>query len=135
MQEKSCGAIIFRNKKGKLQFLLVKQKSLNWGFAKGHVIRGESEEQTALREIKEETQLDVELVKGFRVSGFFYMRKTKKQVVFFLAKAKPDQKVVPQESEILEYCWEEYDGAKEKLRFTNVKKMLEDAYIHILKNE
>ena len=135
MQEKSCGAIIFRYKRGKLEFLLVKQKSMNWGFAKGHVIRGESETQTALREIKEETNLDVDLLKGFRESGYFYMKRTKKQVVFFLARARPDQVVTPQAVEILDYCWVDFDKANELLKFHNVKMMLERAYMYILKNE
>jgi 8-oxo-dGTP pyrophosphatase MutT (NUDIX family) len=108
---------------------------MNWGFAKGHVEKGETEVETALREVKEETNLDVEILPYFKEQVYFFMRKTKKQVIFFLAKAKPGQKMKLQESEILDATWATYQEAKRLLKFTNTKQMLEKAYIHILKNE
>ena len=53
--EKSCGAIIFDKDK----ILVIQQKEGHWGFPKGHVEEGETEVETAIREIKEETNLDV----------------------------------------------------------------------------
>ena len=44
MQEKSCGAIIYRQSKGETQYLLVQQRSYNWGFPKGHVEGKETED-------------------------------------------------------------------------------------------
>jgi len=136
MAEKSCGAIIFRYIKGEVEFLLVKQKSMNWGFAKGHVEKGETEIETALREVKEETNLDVDILPYFKEQVYFFMRKTKKQVIFFLAKVKPDSANMKlQETEILDATWATYQESKQLLKFTNTKQMLEKAYIHILKNE
>ena len=55
--EKACGCIIIEDQK----VLLIKQKDENWGFPKGHVEEGETEEETAAREVKEETNIDVEI--------------------------------------------------------------------------
>ena len=55
--EKSCGAVIFDNDK----VLVIQQVAGHWGFPKGHVEQGETELETAKREIKEETNLDVEI--------------------------------------------------------------------------
>ena len=56
--EKSCGAIVELN--GKI-LLIKQQKSGNYGFPKGHVLPNESEIETAIREVKEETNVDIEI--------------------------------------------------------------------------
>ena len=65
--EKSCGAIVYRKLGDTYQLLLIKHKfGGHWSFPKGHVEKGENEFQTALREVKEETGLEVTLQKEFR---------------------------------------------------------------------
>jgi ADP-ribose pyrophosphatase YjhB (NUDIX family) len=57
----SCGAVVYREHNGATQILLVRP-SLDrdvWGIPKGHVDKGETLEQTALRETLEETGLHV----------------------------------------------------------------------------
>ena len=61
-KEKSCGAIIIKNKK----VLLIQQTDGFWGFPKGHVEQNETEEQTTIREVKEETNLDIEIDSKYR---------------------------------------------------------------------
>ena len=56
-KEKSCGCIIIEN--GKV--LLIQQTKGHWGFPKGHVEAFETESETAIREVKEETNLDVKI--------------------------------------------------------------------------
>ena len=54
--EKSCGGIVYRKFHGNTEILLIKHiKSGYWSFPKGHVENSETEEETAKREIKEET--------------------------------------------------------------------------------
>ena len=53
--EKSCGAVVFRIGERGPEALVIHQNAGHWGFPKGHVEPGEDEEQTALREILEET--------------------------------------------------------------------------------
>ena len=65
--EKSCGAIIWREKDGKPHVLVLQhQNGGHWAFPKGHVEDKETEEQTAVREIFEETGLKVKLDSSFR---------------------------------------------------------------------
>ena len=107
LYEKSCGAIIVykdENKEQSYKVLLVRNNNgRNYSFPKGHVEKGETEEQTAIREIKEETGLDVEIVDSFReVSDYCPFGNIKKRVVFFMAQAFTD-KVVIQKEEIDSY--------------------------------
>ena len=74
--EKSCGAIIYRIKDDNLEFLTISHRSDgHWGFPKGHVEKGESEEETAIREIYEETGLQVNLIDGFRESSCVFTKR------------------------------------------------------------
>ena len=59
--EKSCGALVFRRASQGLEVLLLKHRAGHWDFPKGHVEAGESEQETALREVLEESGLTVKL--------------------------------------------------------------------------
>ena len=81
--EKSCGAIIFNE--GKV--LVVKQTSGFYGFRKGHVEIGETEKETAIREVKEETGLDIKIISDKRYTQSYIVKENvHKDVVFFIAK-------------------------------------------------
>ena len=61
-KETSCGCIIF-DKETHSKVLIVYEKNRNfWGFPKGHIEEGETEIETALREVKEEVGLDVDII-------------------------------------------------------------------------
>lgn len=86
--EKSCGAIVYRKRHGNTEILLIKHvRSGCWSFPKGHMEPGENEMQTAIREIKEETNIDVSIDDpSFRqVVVFNPRRDITKEVVYFLA--------------------------------------------------
>jgi len=87
--EKSCGAIVYYREKGNFQFLIIQQNvNIYWGYPKGHVIEGESEEETAIREVKEETGLMVKIHSGFRYIIEYRPRpEIIKEVVFFVGEA------------------------------------------------
>lgn len=114
--EKSCGAIVMKD--GKV--LVIKQTDGHWSFPKGHVEDGETEEETALREIKEEVGLDVELDTGFRsVIGYCPNKpNTYKEVVFFMAKAITFD-VIMQEEEVIDYKWVSLEEVKEMFKNRN----------------
>lgn len=65
-EEKSCGAVVVKIEKGKVFYLIEKMNVGHYSLPKGHVIDGETELETAKREIKEETNLDVIFYHGFR---------------------------------------------------------------------
>jgi 8-oxo-dGTP pyrophosphatase MutT (NUDIX family) len=85
--EKSCGAITFTREGGEIKYLLAEEMHGAISFPKGHVEGNETEEETAIREIREETNLTPSFIDGFkRVQEFPLLDSpgTTKQVVYFL---------------------------------------------------
>ena len=97
-KEKCCGGIIIENNK----VLLVYEKNRNfWGFPKGHMEKGENEIETALREVKEEVGLDVEIIDKEKryILNYIIRDEIDKTTVLYLAIPK-NKEIVMQESEI-----------------------------------
>ena len=107
MYHKSCGVIPWRRKDGHLQVLILKQQgyaAFRWSFPKGHMEAGESETDTALREMREECGLTARLHPDFRgtmrytINGWM-----PKEVVLFLGETQGEP--VLQASEIETCRW------------------------------
>ncbi|MBR1540373.1 MAG: NUDIX domain-containing protein [Clostridia bacterium] len=125
-KETCCGCIIVEDRK----VLLVQEKQGHWGLPKGHVEGNETHEETAIREVKEETNLDVEInsSKVFEISYIIddIDEDIDKTVYFYPAKViKGDAE--RQESEINEIKWVPVENAVSQLTYDNVKVMLENA--------
>lgn len=132
--EKSCGAIIFKQEERKILYLLLYGPSY-WGFVKGLVEKEESEEETALRETKEEAGIKVKLLKGFKET-IKYMYKfdgelINKEAIFFIAQAEEDKVKISEEHE--DFKWMDFQEAIELMRFKNQKEILRKANEFILK--
>lgn len=98
-----CGAVLVF--KGKI--LLVKEeRSKHWGLPRTIPWHGETEHQTAIRAIKSETGLTVELVPDFRHAAHFHYRAGSERIdndtVYFLAEAPTDK--IPRETESGTQC-------------------------------
>jgi 8-oxo-dGTP pyrophosphatase MutT (NUDIX family) len=130
--EKSCGAIVYRKFHGNTEILLIKHvNSGHWSFPKGHVEEGETEEETALREVKEETGIDILVDTSFRETVQYYPRKdTQKIVVYFLGKAR-NYDFVPPEEEIAAIKWVEIGNAAAMLTYENDKTIVAKAKVEI----
>ena len=128
LHEKSCGAIVYRRFHGNIEILLIKHvNSGHWSFPKGHVEGDETELETARREIKEETGLDVILDQTFRETvSYSPKRDTQKIVVYFLALAR-NYDFVPQEEEIAEIRWVDIIRAARMLTYENDKTIVNKA--------
>ncbi|MHA2087259.1 MAG: NUDIX domain-containing protein, partial [Promethearchaeota archaeon] len=62
-EEFSVAAIVYKEK----EYLLLKYGLGHWEFVKGHKEENESDEQTILRELEEETSItDAVIIKGFK---------------------------------------------------------------------
>ncbi len=135
LYEKSCGAVIFRRHSGNVEYLLIKnRKGNNWGFPKGHMEVNEDERQTAVREVREETGLNIQPLEGFRtVSEYHPKGRITKQVIFFVAEM-PGEDIVIQKSEIERFIWADYSLAVKTFRFNNDKKVLSQARSWITEN-
>lgn len=124
-KEKSCGCVVFNQEN---DVLLVKMHQGHWSFPKGHVEAMESEQETALRETKEETNLNCTLLDGFReVTAYSPAKNVMKEVVFFvgLASSKAMKK---QLEEIKEVGFYPFEQAMRLLTFNNDKSVLQKAY-------
>jgi len=87
----SCGAVVWRLREGQLELLLIKQFAHkdSWGIPKGHIDEGESLEECAVREVREETGVKVKL--GSRLPDVMtHFKKEEKTVVSYLAQAVGD---------------------------------------------
>lgn len=123
-QEKSCGGIILRKQNGIIETLLVKHNKGHWAFAKGHVEGNETEEETALREIKEETGLNVKLDTKFRTTVRYSPSEgVEKEVVYFIA-YKTVGNETPQLEEISQLEWLNLEEAKEQVTYDRDREIL-----------
>ncbi|MBE6840451.1 MAG: NUDIX domain-containing protein [Ruminococcus sp.] len=132
LHEKSCGAIVYRKSHGNIEILLIRHiNSGHWSFPKGHVEEGETEVETAKREIMEETSIDVIIDPTFRETVTYSPRRdTMKVVVYFLAKAK-NVDYVPQADEISEIKWVDIVHATNILSYENDKNIVTKARMAI----
>ena len=125
-REKSCGAVVFTRENDGIRYVLIEQRSGMYGFPKGHVEAGETEEQTALREIREETGLHPLIIPGFRDGETYELRKkpgTIKDVVYFAAEYA-DQPFAPTDPEAVSVGLFSFREALDKLTMDGRKKVL-----------
>ena len=129
-REKSCGVVVvLTNTEPK--YLLLHYETGHWDFVKGNVELNESEKDTAIRELQEETGIvDIRFFEGFREKiEYFYRRQgatIHKEVVFFLAETHTEK--VTLSFEHVGYAWLNYQNSLEKLTFQNAKDVLQKAH-------
>jgi 8-oxo-dGTP pyrophosphatase MutT (NUDIX family) len=129
MHEKSCGAVVFKREEG-FRYLLLHYEAGHWDFVKGQVEPHETERETAMRELKEETGIsDASFVEGFKEQiGYFYRRDGKtisKEVIFFLVESRESRVKISYEH--VGYEWLDYEAAMARLTFLNARNILEKA--------
>jgi bis(5'-nucleosidyl)-tetraphosphatase len=130
-QEKSCGAVVFIKKDTDINFLLLHYEAGHWDFVKGNIEPGESEKETVLRELQEETGIvDAQFIEGFKEKlEYFYRRQgatIHKQVIFYLIETHTEKVALSYEH--VGYTWLDYKNAMEKLTFKNAKDVLQKAH-------
>ena len=122
---------ILVNKDTKQIALVYREQFNDISFPKGHVEEGETEHETAIREVKEETNYDVEIVNEKRfVERYIIDNKIDKEVVYFIAK-KIGGEAEKQESEVTDIKWCSFDEAIETVTFDNLKQLLKNVYKEI----
>ena len=126
---KSCGFVTYKQIEGVNHYLIIKSLNGDVGFPKGHMEHGESELETAIRELKEETGVDVKVIQGFRREIEYKLHRipdTIKQSVYFLGECTSD-KIICQEAEVAEAGFIPYEDALKILTFEETKSILKDA--------
>ncbi|MFP4001387.1 MAG: bis(5'-nucleosyl)-tetraphosphatase [Candidatus Natronoplasma sp.] len=129
LEEVSAGVVVYREDEP-IKYLLLHYPAGHWDFPKGHVEEGESMEETALRELREETGIteeEVKLEEGFRETiDYLYKKKgelSHKKVIFFLGKTDKEKVTISEEHQ--GYLWAPYEKAKQKVTFMNARKLLD----------
>ncbi|MCA9372174.1 NUDIX domain-containing protein [Candidatus Woesebacteria bacterium] len=141
--EYSAGGIVYKNQNGQRMWLLIQHIEGHWGFPKGHVgdtIKGENPKQAALREVKEETNIQAKIVDCPPFVSTYFFRHGgnlfRKQVTYFLMSYEQGEidvdtneilqgRFVPTEevANVLTY-------KNDKKIFENVKEMLKSYQLH-----
>ena len=127
--EKSCGAVVFTRINNEIKYLLIRNLTGIYGFPKGHVEQGETEEQTALREVFEEVGLAVNLLPSFRSEDEHPIpqkENTIKQIVYFLGEYC-NQQFTYQKEELTDALLVDYETAMTLFQFDSSKRILTEA--------
>ena len=131
--EKSCGFVTYSEKDDVRLYLIIRASNGEYGFPKGHVELNETEYETAIRELKEETNVEVQVIDGFRRQIEYKIpnkANVMKQSVYFLGKCTAVD-VVCQETEVSEALFVPIEVALELLSFEDTKNILKEVDIYL----
>ena len=130
---KSCGFVVFKRANNENLYLIITSKNGDIGFPKGHTEENETEIQTAIRELKEETNIEVKIITEFRREIDYPLpnrQDTIKISVYFLGECTSDH-LLPQMSEVNKAEFLPYYEALGALTFAETKSILTDAEKYI----
>jgi 8-oxo-dGTP pyrophosphatase MutT (NUDIX family) len=130
IKEKSVGCVTFYLKEDQRYYLLLRYISDHWGLVKGHVETNETEKQTLVREIYEETKLEeFEIIPNFKeLSTYTYSRNSQKfdkLISYYLVKSNNFNIIISDEHK--EYIWLKYEEAIDRVTYKNTKVILKKA--------
>ena len=130
IQEKSCGALVFHQdaRTGLIYILMIRHKrGGHRSFPKGHVEAGETEHETAIREVEEETAVRIRITSDFCEKVYYSPAPgVQKEVVYFLAWTDQTD-IRPRDGEIADVDWVPLDSAEHCLTHDNDKAILHAA--------
>jgi len=133
--EKSCGAVVFTKENGHIKYVIIRSKEGFYGFPKGHMEGIETEIQTAMREVAEETGLSVDIVGGFRTEDSHTFNRNGetriKHIVYFLAEYS-NQTPIVQETELSSVDLMDFDTAIFAFQFDSSKRILTEAHAFLM---
>lgn len=141
VDDKSYGVVpVYQDENGDFLFCLVEHAGEHWAFPKGHAKPGETPEQTARRELTEETGiLDIELVPDCLLTEKYTFEKDvaqyNKEVVYFLGITKTKDTYIQSAfvDEISKIIWLPYSGAEKQVTYETTRATLKNAVTQLSK--
>ena len=129
VKEPTAGGVVWRrNKKGKIEILLIQDAKERWTIPKGHIEEGETAKQTAEREIAEETGLDkVDMQNWLGKINFRYRRQQSLVLMttdIFLVAAKGDTDSIKPEEWMKGIEWFPSTEALDKIEYEDIGKII-----------
>ena len=123
--EISCGTILHTRINGVIHYVLIRDDNGYCSFPKGHMEKGESERETALRETWEETSIRAHIIDGFRDEDEYLIKNNiKKKVVYFVASYFGQTPMHNPGFELREFLLLPYEEAYKALTFKSAKDIL-----------
>ncbi len=135
MREVSAGGIVFRRHGDTWQVLMVKNRRGSWTFPKGRVEEGETLEETALREVEEETGVKAEIIKYVGEVSYLYRKdegvEVDKTVHFFIMRYLEGEPK-PDGIENIGVRWVDLHRVKDYMAYENLWKVYLDAMFYMV---
>jgi len=130
--ETSAGGVVYRKVNNKVEFLIVQHSGHHrWVLPKGWIDEGETKEQTAVREVKEEAGVDAEIEDYLGEFTIFYTNeqreKVKKTNYFYLMGYQSGDPEKDHGWEVENTAWSSPQEAIVRLSYPGEKKMVEKA--------
>ena len=129
IREFSAGGLVIRNLRGRPFVAVVRVREQILALPKGHPEAGESAQEAALREVREETGLEATPIEKLGDIRYWYARegeRVMKIVAFFLFRYRSGD-VADHDHEVEEALWIPLDEAAERLAYEGERQMAESA--------
>lgn len=126
MNVRACGCVPFmRTREREIVALMILKRGGYWEFPKGKQEEGESDEETALRELREETGLVGELTKEWSIDIRYHFTRggvaIDKTVRYFLCRVPDASPVTPEAREVNDYAWLPLEDLSERATYPEMK--------------
>jgi transcription antitermination protein NusB len=131
IKEVSSGGLIYRQEQDQYYFCLVLDAYGKWTFPKGHVEAGENLEETAVRELQEETGLqNLEVIEYIGETQVKVHKPGeapfRKMIKYFLIKTADTEIKVPDTKELQDVKWFTENEARNTLGYDNAKEIFDN---------
>lgn len=131
-REATAGGVIYRQRNGRLQILLIQDALDRWTIPKGHIEPGETAQEAAIREIAEETGMNnIKPIVWLGKVHFNYKRENTLVMItqqVYLFKALGDTDALVPEDWMNDIAWHDYEEAVELVDYPDIKKIITRGY-------